>query len=205
MYIVFEGLDNSGKSTFISMVIAMLNADLSMPNVELVVEPGTTEVGKQIRQIVKHSGEKIDAITDRLLFMAARNQTLRNVVEPALENGLLVISDRSYLSTYAYQGFEHTTVLADMINVIVPDVVVYMTTPLEVCLSRRDGQFDRIEERDSSFYKEVQERYNIALKQLPASTAVWYYDGSSEDPDVIKLQIEHLYQSIKKFMNKSHE
>ena len=200
MYIVFEGLDNSGKSTYIELLNNLIKNDPSMPKVVNVVEPGTTEVGKQLRTILKHSVEKIDPITDRLLFMAARNQTLRNEVEPALNEGCVVISDRSYISTYAYQGFEYTTALADMIKVIIPDIVIYMNTPVDVCLARRDGEFDRIETRDMTFYKGVQERYDIVLKQLPDKTSVWHFSGESTDPETIKQNAENMYLSLKRYI-----
>lgn len=101
IYIGFEGLDGCGKDTQLELVHQKLLAQ----GLEVLVvnEPGTTEVGKQLRQILKHTEERLDPITELFLFYASRRQTIMLSVLPALEAGKIVLSNRSYWTSQAYQ------------------------------------------------------------------------------------------------------
>lgn len=101
IYIGFEGLDGCGKDTQLALVEQKLR-DLGH-DVLVVNEPGTTEVGKQLRQILKHTEEQLDPITELFLFYASRRQTIILTVLPALAEGKIVLSNRSYWTSHAYQ------------------------------------------------------------------------------------------------------
>ncbi|VAW00972.1 Thymidylate kinase, partial [hydrothermal vent metagenome] len=101
-YIAFEGIEGAGKSTVISAVESYL-VDRGIV-VTTVREPGATKVGEQIRSILLDQDIELDAWAEALLFAAARAHLVRKVVQPALDRGEVVLSDRSVFSSLAYQG-----------------------------------------------------------------------------------------------------
>lgn len=102
MFICFEGIDGSGKTT----QIKLLQEYLSQLRVEHIIvrEPGGTKAGEEIRNILLHSDFRLQPESELLLFMAARAQIVREVIRPALEKGLVVLADRFMDSSLAYQG-----------------------------------------------------------------------------------------------------
>lgn len=100
LLITFEGPEGSGKSTQVELLGKAL-FDLSPV---LVREPGGTEVGERIRDILLNGNFEIDPEAEMYLFMAARRQLIADVIVPALEEGRIVIADRYHDSTLAYQG-----------------------------------------------------------------------------------------------------
>lgn len=102
LFIVIEGAEGSGKTTQVEMLTRWLRA--CGYDVVCVREPGGTEAGDMIRQIIKTPSLKLSAETELLLFEASRSQLVREVIEPALREGKVVIADRFTLSTEVYQG-----------------------------------------------------------------------------------------------------
>src|SRR3954465_3211826 len=105
LFITFEGTEGSGKSTQISLLAERLR-DLGH-SVRTIREPGGTPIGEEIRHTLKHSSEN-QAMTweaELLLMNASRAQLVREVIRPALAAGQIVLSDRFYDSTTAYQGY----------------------------------------------------------------------------------------------------
>lgn len=166
-YIALEGFDGSGKSTQAEMLAAHLDALLTR-------EPGGTPLGASLRELLLHaSPEHAPAPrTEALLFAADRSQHIASAVAPALEAGRDVVTDRSYGSTLAYQGYgrglplDELRVLIDYASrrpagassdlpaVILPDVVVLLDVPL-VDADRRVHHFDRIEGEQMSLLDDV--------------------------------------------------
>jgi dTMP kinase len=105
IFITFEGVEGSGKSTQIKRLVTRLEG--AGHEVLTTREPGGTPTGEAIRNILQHdvAGEDICAESETLLFEASRAQLVRNVIQPALERGVVVISDRFADSTTAYQGY----------------------------------------------------------------------------------------------------
>ncbi len=100
LFITFEGTEGSGKTTQTEMLGEWLEARDPV----LVREPGGTELGEQIRDVLLYKGLEIDPEAEMYLFMASRRQLIAEVIAPALAAGKIVIADRYHDSTLAYQG-----------------------------------------------------------------------------------------------------
>ena len=109
-FIVFEGIDGSGKTTQINQLSQLIvNRGIIPENNQLVItrEPGGTNLGKSIRSLLLNTskGKSPDSITELLLYAADRSQHVNEIIRPALNKGNWVISDRFCGSTIAYQGY----------------------------------------------------------------------------------------------------
>ncbi|MBL9204721.1 MAG: dTMP kinase [Opitutaceae bacterium] len=195
--ISFEGSEGSGKSTQIARLAARLQ---KIPrDVVTVREPGGTEIGEQIRNIIVHNsrGEEMCAETELLLFAAARAQLVREVIAPALLRGATVLSDRYLDSSTVYQGVARNLSM-DPVNQInhfavgnvMPDITVVIDVPTEVSLTRirqRASDLpDRMERENIDFYTKVREGYLVLAKGLPERFVV--IDGTQTE-DVIDKKI----------------
>src|SRR5512146_3420344 len=104
IFITFEGIDGSGKSTQVSRLVDYLRGR-SVPAV-MTREPGGTKVGEQIRNLLLHPRNgKMASLTELVLMYAAREQHLDEVVRPALARGCVIVSDRYNDASFAYQGY----------------------------------------------------------------------------------------------------
>lgn len=107
MYIVFEGIVGSGKSTQSKKVVEFLKQKFGQDQVIHVREPGSTPIAEDIRTLAQGKeweSETMHPLTNAYLYAAARAQTLHTIVKPAIDAGKIVVSDRSFLSSCAYQG-----------------------------------------------------------------------------------------------------
>ena len=150
--LVFEGMEGVGKTT----QLGRLTSALERAGVPLLAvrEPGETPAGEAIRRLLLDPGAEIAARTEALLFMASRAELLERTVRPALEAGTMVIADRFFLSTYAYQVAGRGLPDADVraanrlaTNGLVPDLTLLLALPMATGLSRaaaRGGR-DRME------------------------------------------------------------
>jgi dTMP kinase len=195
--ISFEGSEGSGKSTQISRLAAHLQK--SGRDVISTREPGGTEIGEQIRNIIVHNskGEEMCAETELLLFTAARAQLVREVIAPALTSGKIVLSDRFLDSSTVYQGIGRN-LAADPVNQInrfavgnvMPDLTIVIDVPTEVSLARLKQRAsdlpDRMERENIDFYKKVREGYLVLAKGMPERFVV--VDGTKSE-EVIEKKI----------------
>ena len=195
--ISFEGSEGSGKSTQISR----LAAHLQQTGREVVStrEPGGTEIGEQIRNIIVHNskGDEMCAETELLLFTAARAQVVREVIAPALVRGAVVLSDRFLDSSTVYQGIGRN-LAADPVSRInhfavgnvMPDLTVVIDVPTEVGLARirqRASDLpDRMERENIDFYKKIREGYLLLASGMPDRVVV--IDGTLSQ-DAIEKKI----------------
>lgn len=176
--ITFEGSEGSGKST----QITRLAAHLQQAGREVVAtrEPGGTEIGEQIRNILLHKdeGQGMCAETELLLFTAARAQVVREVIAPALQRGAVVLADRYLDSSTVYQGAARNLApgpVAEINRFAVGDVMPHLTividVPIEVSMSRirqrASGLPDRMERENLAFYTKVREGYLELAKAWP--------------------------------------
>ncbi|MFH1499935.1 MAG: dTMP kinase [Verrucomicrobiota bacterium] len=193
--ISFEGSEGSGKST----QIALLAEHIQLLGRETLVtrEPGGTEIGEQVRNIIVHNskGDEMCAETELLLFAAARAQLVREVIAPALVQGTVVLSDRFLDSSTVYQGVARNLAMdpVQMINAfavgnVMPALTIILDVPTEVSMARirrRASDLpDRMERETIGFYEKVREGYLVLAKSMPGRFLV--IDGTQEETVVAK-------------------
>ena len=163
--IVLDGPDGCGKSTQVRMLCQWL-LDRGTDAIALR-DPGDTEIGERIREILlsRHSRD-MDIVTELLLYMACRAQLWSQRIKPALEAGRWVVMDRWVSSTCAYQGhaggYGIDRVLAIAENAlerIWPDLTVILDVGVEVAAGRMGDDLDRIEQRGEDYHQKVQEGF----------------------------------------------
>ncbi|RJP74264.1 MAG: dTMP kinase [Ignavibacteriales bacterium] len=169
MLISFEGLDFCGKSTQVELLVNYLNN--CGKRVKVIREPGGTVISEKIRDILlDKKNDKMHIETEILLFSASRSQLVREVIQPYLNDGYYVITDRFYDSTTAYQGFGRQIPLdfVEKINMFavggtIPQITFFIDIPIEESDKRKKlrngGELDRIEMSQRSFYEKVREGY----------------------------------------------
>jgi dTMP kinase len=167
MFITFEGLDFCGKSTQVKLLENYLNENNIQ--LKLIREPGGTSISEKVRDILldkKNSEMTIE--TELILFAASRSQLVNQVILPALNKDIFVISDRFHDSSIAYQAFGRGIDLDFVVNLqnfvigkAIPDITFYLDITVEEMLLRKKAfkQIDRIESSENDFYKKVREGY----------------------------------------------
>jgi len=165
--IVLEGAEGVGKTTQVRRLAGTLTAR-GIPHLG-VREPGGTAIGNKIRNLLLEPGPGFSARTEALLFMASRAELVDNDIRPALARGEVVIADRFFLSTYAYQiagrGLSETEVTAAnrfATGGLVPDLTILLRLTVAAALARTDsrGARDRIESADDDFHHRVAEAFD---------------------------------------------
>ena len=195
--ISFEGSEGSGKSTQITRLADQLQR--SGREVVATREPGGTEIGEQIRNIIVHNskGDEMCPETELLLFTAARAQLVREVIVPALRRGAVVLSDRYLDSSAVYQGIARNLAPGPVSEInrfavgeVMPHLTIVIDVPTEVSLARirhRASDLpDRMERQNISFYTKVREGYLLLARQWPARVVV--VDGTLS-PDALDQKI----------------
>lgn len=163
LFISFEGIEGSGKSTQAKILYDFLK-EKKYP-VILTREPGGTAIGNDIRQIlIDKKNNQINPLTELMLNFASRIEHLQQVILPALKNKQIVITDRFYDSTLAYQGFAMGVEIAKIehihqltINSIQPDITFLCDMEVEVAFQRIKSRSDnnRYEELSFDFHNKV--------------------------------------------------
>ena len=167
LFIVFEGLEGSGKSTQAGLLASCLLEEGF--DIKATREPGGTRIGELIRQIT-HSKDNVDltAVAESCLMAASRAQHVREIIRPALDSGKIVISDRFVDSSLAYQGYgrelgeEKIAALNKMaVEEVIPDIVIFLDVLPEIGFKRRNGtsKIDRLDLQQNDFYLRVYEGY----------------------------------------------
>lgn len=172
LFIVFEGVEGSGKSTQ-SRALTLRLAD-SGYDALLTIEPGGTPTGMQVREWVK-TGDGITPLAELFLFSAARAALVETVLSPALASGKIVVCDRYIYSTVAYQGYgrgldsDTISALNKTATVgVLPDLVVLLDLPPGHGFGRKsDDELDRIESEDDDFHLRVRQGYLDQARQDP--------------------------------------
>jgi dTMP kinase len=160
MFVTFEGIDRSGKTTQARLLCAALGDEALG-----VREPGGTELGERVRAILKDPGVRLAAETEALLFAAARAQLVSEVVRPALEAGRVVVSDRFLDSSLAYQGGARELGIEEVARVnrfatggLLPDLTFLLVID-PAAAAARAGERDRFEEEGAQLQRRVLEAY----------------------------------------------
>jgi dTMP kinase len=158
LFITFEGPEGSGKTT----QIEMLGEALAASDPVVVREPGGTELGELLRDILLVRSIDIDPEAEMYLFMAARRQLVGEVIVPALEEGRIVIADRYHDSTLAYQGGGRNVPTTWPPSFPIPDVTFLLSVPIEHGLERHASAgkgADRVERESLEFHQRVSAAY----------------------------------------------
>jgi dTMP kinase len=163
--IVFEGLDGCGKTTLMRGIEARLRERACPP--VMLREPGSTVLGERLRSFLLDPGTgRLLPWTEALLFTAARAEMVGTQLIPALQMGRVVLLDRYYYSTLAYQGYgfgeDPQPLLSANLAVCrgaLADCVLYLRISIETSLQRRGRTPDRMESRDLSYMDRVREGY----------------------------------------------
>jgi len=195
LLITFEGNEGSGKSTQIKRLAARLRRNGR--EVLTLREPGGTPIGEEIRHTLKHShqNEAMTPEAELLLMNASRAQLVREVIRPALAAGKIVLCDRFYDSTTAYQGYGRQMNLQHVQSVIDyavgetrPHRTLLMLVSNELSEQRRLGRQarmpflrDRFEEADRQFFERVEKGYRALAAQEPGRVEIIPADGSLDD------------------------
>jgi len=181
LFVSFEGTEGCGKSTQVELLAQRLRSLGHV--VRLHREPGGTPIGEEIRHTLKHSphNQAMTAEAELLLMNASRAQLVREVIRPVLAAGEIVLCDRFYDSTIAYQGYGRELDLAQVKSIVEfavggtkPDLTLFLRVPAEVSAERlRSRQStlpfvrDRIEEADRKFFERVAHGYEAIAAGEP--------------------------------------
>ena len=172
LFVAFEGGDGAGKST----QSRLLGAALEAIGCEVVLtrEPGGTELGAAIRQVLLH-GDHVAPRAEALLFAADRAHHVATLVRPALERGAVVLTDRYMDSSIAYQGVARALQHDDIRDIshwavegLLPDLTVLLDVTPEQGRARRGGVHDRLEREGDTFHEAVRQGYRHLAEQDPA-------------------------------------
>ena len=159
LFITFEGTEGSGKTT----QVELLGEKLSRRQPVVVREPGGTELGERMRDVLLFSGMELDGEAEMYLFMAARRQLLQEVITPSLALGRIVIADRYHDSTLAYQGGGRGVPVIWPPTFPRPDMTFLLALPVQ---SGRERQLsagksaDRVERESIDFHTRVAAEYD---------------------------------------------
>ncbi|MCL4478287.1 MAG: dTMP kinase [Deltaproteobacteria bacterium] len=174
LFITFEGIDGSGKTTQLELLYEKLLA-MNKPVIRLR-EPGSTELGEKIRNVISDKYIEISDYAELLLFFASRVQLIKESITPALEEGKIVLCDRFNDATIAYQSYGRglpldiaSTLEKLFILPLKPDVTFLLDCRYETAVKRMSSRANqtRIELLDKTFFKKVKNGYLELAKNEP--------------------------------------
>ena len=200
LFFVFDGVDGAGKSTQIERFVRWLES--SGKSVVLCREPGTSELGEEVRELLLNSeGIAIGNRAEMLLYMAARAQLVEQVVRPALDAGKSVVSDRYLLANVVYQG--HAGGLDPGLiwqvgqvatHGVAPNVTIVLDLDPTTAEQRRSGTApDRMERRGLEYFQRVRDGFLREAEKDSNAIKVVNADGS---PDEVELRVRHAVRHV---------
>ena len=198
--ITFEGIEGSGKSTQTKLLYQyFLNNKIP---VILTREPGGTKLAEEIRSLLINGAiNKMDGICETLLNFVARRDHLEKMIKPALADGKVVICDRFFDSTLAYQGFGHNvnsqaikTIQNIAISDLEPNITFLIDLDVEVAFERIQNRADnnRYEKMGKDFHQRVRKGFLEIAKDNPQRIVV--IDGNQSEQKIQQIIIDKLYQ-----------
>jgi dTMP kinase len=188
LFVTFEGIEGCGKTTQAELL--RLSLEKEGRHVVFTREPGGTEVGERIREVLLDNRiRRMEPLTELFLYLASRAQHVQELIRPALKEGAIVICDRFADASLAYQGAGRGIGTSRVLTLneaathgLVPDYTVLLDLPVELGLRRMSarlgggGQQDRIEQEEMDFHVRVREAY-LALVQK-SSGRIEVFDGT---------------------------
>ena len=210
-FISFEGIDGAGKSTHIQAFADELAQRFPKREIVLTREPGGTELGEKLRDILLHHPMHLE--TEALLMFAARREHLATVIEPALKSGKIVISDRFTDASFAYQGGGRGLDLAKLYElevwaqmrlrsngverryVLQPDLTFLFDLPSATAEARRSAARDpdKFEQLNTDFFEKVRQEY---LRRAQDDAARFRIIDASQSKEVIWKELQQISLSI---------
>ena len=176
MFVTFEGLDGSGKTTQAKLLSARLEAEGR--DVVATREPGGTELGERIRDLVLHGGH-VTPWAEALLYAASRAQHVEEVIRPALERGAAVVCDRYLDSSVAYQGVARGLGLDRVLDLnltavggLLPDRTFLLLIDPARLAERLRREHDRLERENLDFHAQADAGYRELAERFPERIAV---------------------------------
>ena len=201
MFITLEGPEGSGKTSHIPPLVEYLREKGHV--VFPTREPGGTSISEQIREVI-HDLKNVEMHprTETLLYQAARAQIVEQVIKPRLQAGEIVISDRYYDSTIAYQGYGHQQDLEQVRALVkyatdglVPDLTVLLNVDVEVGLRRKKKngiEWNRMDAHEVDFYRRVHAGYLQMVKQEPAR---WVVVDAGQEWESVQDELKKVVES----------
>ena len=210
LFITFEGTEGGGKTTQIALLAERLRA--AGRSVRILREPGGTPIGEEIRHTLKHSAnnEAMVPEAELLLMNASRAQLVREVIRPALRECEIVLCDRFYDSSTAYQGYGRELDLVQVKSIIEfavgptrPDLTLLLHVPLSISEARRQSREasgtpvrDRIEGAGRKFFERVERGFEAIAKGDPERVKWIDATGSPEEVRAaVWAQVQPLLQA----------
>lgn len=208
-FITVEGIDGSGKSTYIPELKKVFES--LGEEVVLTREPGGTDLAERLREVILN--DSMDIRTEILLAFASRNEHISKVIRPALDAGKVVISDRFTDSTYAYQGYagggdlEEIKILENLVQQeIQPELTFIFMVPTEVSkerLAKTGKNPDKFESKEENYFSNASLGYRERAKQNPDRYKI--IDSSLSIEETRKQVMKHLNEYIKKIENNKNK
>jgi dTMP kinase len=182
LFITIEGIEGSGKTTQVRLLAAALEHLGS--TVKVTREPGGTELGGRLRDLLLHSGTQVGRYAELFLILADRAEHVETVIRPALASGAVVLCDRFADSTLAYQAFGRDLPLEEVQEVeavarqnLLPDLTFVLDCPVETGLARTEKRrgaaaADRFEGEARAFHERVRRGFLALAREQPARMVV---------------------------------
>lgn len=197
MFITLEGPEGSGKTSHLPPLVSYLRE--KGYTVFPTREPGGTSIGEQIRAVIHDlRNEEMHPRTETLLYQAARAQIVEQVIQPRLVRGEIVISDRYYDSTIAYQGYGHRQDL-QQVHMLVkyatgglnPDLTVLLDVDVEEGLKRKkkDNEWNRLDAYTVEFHKRVRAGY---LEMVKAEPDRWVVVDAGQSWEIVQDELRRV-------------
>lgn len=201
LFISFEGIDGVGKSTQLDLLVQHLG-ELGL-TVCRTLEPGGTELGREIRELLLHRKGEVAPRAEALLFAADRAHHVATVIRPSLERGEVVVTDRYLDSSVAYQGsgrelgFDQVRDLSLFaVDGLLPHLTVLLDLDAEKAAARRSNtgaEPDRLERAKDGFFEAVRKSY---LAMAAAEPARWLVLDAEQDVESMQQQIRQRVQGL---------
>lgn len=200
-FITLEGIEGSGKSTSLDTI----SKSLETLNIEFIItkEPGGGPLGEDLRKMLLDKKTSISSEVELLLMMADRKNHIENIVEPSLEKGIWVISDRYLDSSYAYQGggrqidVSKIDLLTELLKLPIPDLTLLFDLSPEMALQRAKNrsELDRFESEPIDFHQRIREAYlTLANDNIERYIVI----DASKDIQNVKDQVQ---KQLNQFIN----
>ena len=200
MFITFEGIEGSGKSS----LIAQLKKYFKSSKLEAFFskEPGGTDLGKEIRKTLLNPKYSFDPTSELLLLLADRAEHVQKIIRPNLQKNKLIFCDRYLDSTLAYQGSGRNLdkkIIKEMFKVLdfpIPDLTILLDVPVQIGLirARKRNKLDRFEKEDLNFHENVRRSYLDLAKN--DSSRIVIFDSSISEEELFKKAVNLIKSRI---------